>query len=269
MKPSGTREYYLHTPYRIVLHEVGCQLSFTEMVSARALFEGAERTKKFYTWIPEKGHSGAQIFGSDPEYLSFAAKEMENTGHHLIDLNAGCPKRKVTRTGAGSAMLKDPDNLLSCAGSILDATKVPVGIKMRMGYRHYEEDVLRSTVKDLEGAGLSWLSMHPRTAFQQYTGTADRDLINRMRGWIDIPLIASGDVRSPVDVTDYLERGATAVMVVPSSRFNLIKTSVTVLSRPGNRTMLPSTPWSPTLTTRRKTCESGSILSLGSTASLQ
>jgi tRNA-dihydrouridine synthase B len=201
------------TPYRMVLHNLGCQLSFTEMVSARALFEGAERTRKFYKWIPERGYSGAQIFGTDPEYLSFAAREMEITGHHLIDLNVGCPKRKVTRTGAGSAMLKDPENLLKCVCSITDATKVPVGVKMRMGYHHLEEAGLKIIVKDMEGAGISWIAIHPRTAFQQYSGTADRNLVSKMSDWIDLPLIASGDVRSPDDIIDYLERGATAVMV--------------------------------------------------------
>jgi nifR3 family TIM-barrel protein len=201
------------TPYRMILHEADCQLSFTEMVSARALFEGVERTRKFYTWIPKKGYSGAQIFGNDPEYLSFAAKEMENVGHHLVDLNVGCPKRKITRTGAGSAMLKVPDNLLSCVGSILDATSVPVGVKMRMGYHHFEEILLKNIVKDLQGTGLSWITMHGRTAFQQYSGTADRELITKMTSWIDMPLIASGDVRTPEDVLDYLKRGATAVMV--------------------------------------------------------
>lgn len=203
----------LDTPYRMILHDIGCQLSFTEMVSARALFEGVERTKKFYRWIPEKGHSGSQIFGSDAEYLSFAAKEMENAGHHLIDLNVGCPKRKVTRTGAGSAMLKDPDNLLACVGSILDTTKAPIGVKMRMGYNRFEEDALRKILIDLQGIGISWITMHPRTAFQQYSGSADRSVIDKMSKWVDIPLIASGDVRSPEDVIDYLDRGATAVMV--------------------------------------------------------
>ncbi len=203
----------LDTPYRMLLHRMGCQLSFTEMISARALFEGIERTKKFYSWVPLKGYSGAQIFGHDAEYLSFAAKEMEEAGHQILDLNVGCPKRKVTRTGSGSAMLKDPENLIHCINTILDSTNLPVGVKMRMGYHHLEEKDLKKLIKDLQGTGLSWITMHSRTAFQQYSGTADRDLFSRMVSWGDIPVIASGDVRSPDDVKDYLKRGATAVMV--------------------------------------------------------
>lgn len=200
-------------PYRMLLHQLGCPLSFTEMLSARALYENAERTRKLYSWLPDRGLSGAQVFGADPQYLSFAASEMESAGYDLIELNAGCPKRKVYRTGAGSALLKDPGNLIKCAGSILDAVKVPVGVKMRMGFHHLEEDVLGPLVKDLQSIGLSYIAMHPRTMVQQYSGKAERDLISRMSGWIDIPLVASGDVRSPSDVKDYLERGATAVMV--------------------------------------------------------
>ncbi|MGA1820683.1 MAG: tRNA dihydrouridine synthase [Thermoplasmatota archaeon] len=200
-------------PYRMLLHDLGCPLSFTEMLSARALYQNAERTKKLFSWLPDRGFSGAQIFGADTHYLAFAASEMERAGYDIIDLNAGCPKRKVYRTGAGSAMLKDPDNLIRCAGSILDAVKVPVGVKMRMGFRHLEEEMLKGLVKDLEGIGLSYVAMHPRTMVQQYSGKADRDLISRMSGWIDIPLIASGDVRSPSDVKEYIERGAAAVMV--------------------------------------------------------
>ncbi|MGA1794156.1 MAG: tRNA dihydrouridine synthase [Thermoplasmatota archaeon] len=203
----------LDPPYRMVLHELGCPLSFTEMISARAVYENAKRTKKLFSWIPDRGLSGAQIFGAVPEYLTFAASEMEREGYDLIDLNAGCPKRKVYRTGAGSAMLKDPANLVKCAGSILDAVKVPVGVKMRMGFHHLEEEILNTLVKDLESIGISYIAMHPRTMVQQYSGKADRELISGMSSWIDVPLIASGDVRSPSDVIDYLEKGATAVMV--------------------------------------------------------
>ncbi|MGA1873240.1 MAG: tRNA dihydrouridine synthase [Thermoplasmatota archaeon] len=203
----------LDPPYRMVLHRLGCPLSFTEMISARAVYENTRRTASLFSWIPGEGLSGAQIFGADPKYLSHAALEMERTGHHVIDLNAGCPKRKVYRTGAGSAMLKDPENLVSCASSILDAVKIPFGIKMRMGFHHPEEGTLRKLVRDLQSIGASYIAMHPRTMTQQYSGKADRKLIERMSGWIDIPLIATGDVRAPSDVIDYLDRGATAVMV--------------------------------------------------------
>ncbi|MBN1390247.1 MAG: tRNA-dihydrouridine synthase [Candidatus Thermoplasmatota archaeon] len=203
----------LDPPYRMILHRIGCPLSFTEMISARAVFEEAGRTNRLFSWLPDEGMSCAQIFGSDPGYLAHAASEMERFGHHMIDLNAGCPKRKVYRTGAGSALLKDPENLLKCVGSILDAVKVPVGIKMRMGFHHLEERSLKALVSDLQGMGISYLAMHPRTMVQQFSGKADRELIDRMSSWTDVPLIASGDVRSPEDIMDYLGRGAKAVMV--------------------------------------------------------
>ncbi|MBN1539661.1 MAG: tRNA-dihydrouridine synthase [Candidatus Thermoplasmatota archaeon] len=210
---AGPMAGCLDPPFRMVLHRLGCPLSFTEMISARAVFEGTGRTRRLFSWVPDQGWSGAQIFGSDPAYLAHAASEMEKAGHHMIDLNAGCPKRKVCRTGAGSSLLKDPGNLMKCIGSILDAVKAPVGIKMRMGVHHLEEHSLKDLVSDLQSIGLSYIAMHPRTMVQQYSGKVDRELISRLGGWIDIPLIASGDVRSSDDVRDYLERGATAVMV--------------------------------------------------------
>ncbi|MGA1866017.1 MAG: tRNA dihydrouridine synthase [Thermoplasmatota archaeon] len=210
---AGPMAGCLDPPFRMVLHRSGCPLSFTEMISARAVFEGASRTRRLFSWVPDQGSSCAQIFGSDPVYLAHAASEMEKAGHHMIDLNAGCPKRKVCRTGAGSSMLKDPDNLLKCIGSILDAVNVPVGIKMRMGVHHLEEHSLKDLISNLQSIGLSYIAMHPRTMVQQYSGKAYRELIDRMSGWTGIPLIASGDVRSSGDVRDYLERGATSVMV--------------------------------------------------------
>ncbi|MEA3558851.1 MAG: tRNA-dihydrouridine synthase [Candidatus Thermoplasmatota archaeon] len=199
-------------PYRMVLHELGLELSWTEMISARGSHEGAKRTHTLSDWIPESGRSCAQLFGADPEYLFHAAKSIEKIGHSMIELNAGCPKKKVTRTGAGSALLNDPDNFIRCISSILDPVKIPVGTKIRSGYRSYDEKTFRQLILDLEGSGISYIAVHPRTTKQQYSGKADRKLIDKVCGWVDIPVIASGDVRGPDDIRDYLDRGASAVM---------------------------------------------------------
>jgi nifR3 family TIM-barrel protein len=206
----------LDPPYRMILHERGCPLSFTEMVSSRAIHHRTDRTLRLFDWVPRMGFSGAQIFGSEPELLGRAASEMERTGHHVIDLNVGCPKRKVTRLGAGAAMLKDPGNLYRSVEAMMDSVSVPVGVKMRSGINSVDEDSLRVISKDLEGLGISYISFHPRTVQQQYSGKADRELVSHITGWVGIPVIASGDVRGPDDVADYLSRGATGVMVARS-----------------------------------------------------
>ncbi|MFO8051921.1 MAG: tRNA-dihydrouridine synthase [Thermoplasmatota archaeon] len=199
-------------PYRMVLHQLGLELSFTEMISARAVHEGSNRTRSISDWVPEEGYSCAQIFGADPIYLSTAARRMERMGHSMIDLNAGCPKRKVTGTGAGSALLRAPSVFLRCICSILDSVKVPVGTKIRSGYSEYDDNLLRVLVKDLQGAGISYIAVHPRTGKQQYTGKVDRKLIGKVRSWVDIPILASGDVKGPEDVEQYLDLGASSVM---------------------------------------------------------
>jgi len=202
----------LDPPFRMILHDHSCPLSFTEMVSARAVRQGTEKTLWLFEWVPEKGLSGAQIFGSDPELLGKGASQMEARGHHVVDLNLGCPKRKVTRLGAGAAMLKDPENLMNCIRRILDSVSVPVGVKMRSGIARVDRAFLRTLVRELEGLGISYIALHPRTQQQQYSGRADRELISLLSAWVDIPVLASGDVKGPEDVTDYLHRGATAVM---------------------------------------------------------
>ncbi len=203
----------IEPPYRMCLHENGVELSYTEMVSARGTYEGSKRTMELAGWVPEKGYSGAQVFGPSSEYLNYAARRMEEIGHHIIDLNAGCPKRKVLAHGAGGAMLKDPEHLLECLSGILDSVKVPVGVKTRSGFSHYDVSSFLTLVKDIEGLGVSYITIHPRTVSQGFRGKADRDVISKVSQYIDIPLIASGDVRTPEDVKDYLGRGASAVMV--------------------------------------------------------
>jgi tRNA-dihydrouridine synthase B len=200
-------------PFRKLLHKLGIELSFTEMISARGAYEDSKRTVELSGWIPETGHSVAQIFGSKPNYLEPAAERMENIGHHAVDLNTGCPKRKVLSGGAGGAMLKEPDNLLKCLSAILDSVKVPVGFKTRSGFHAHEKRDFIRLLREAEGIGISYVAVHPRTVVQGFRGEADRNVINTASSEVDIPIIASGDVRSLTDVNDYLNRGASGVMI--------------------------------------------------------
>ena len=201
------------TPYRKVLHRHGCQLSFSEMTSARGLCEGSRRTGEIAGWVPSNGHGAAQLFGHDPRYLSSAAKLLSEMGHHMIDLNAGCPKRKVLSQGSGGALLNDPDHLVRCLGAIIGSVEVPVGLKMRSGYSDHDPVRFRKLLEDIQAAGASYVVVHPRTVSQGFRGSVDLDVISLSADVLDIPLIASGDVRCPSDVVDRLDRGAKGVMV--------------------------------------------------------
>ncbi len=200
-------------PYRMMLHDIGIELSFTEMISARGTIEGSGKTLELAGWVPEKGYSGAQVFGSDANYVSGAAREMVRLGHDIIDLNAGCPKRKVLVQGSGGALLKEHERFVSIASSILDSVDVPVSVKTRSGFHVFEPNPFKKLLKDLESIGISMISIHGRTVRQGYRGSADRDVISQAASIVDIPVIASGDVRSLADVLDYFGRGASGVMV--------------------------------------------------------
>ncbi len=203
----------LEPPYRMLLHDLGVELSFTEMVSARGVFEESKRTLEIAGWVPENGYSGAQIFGNDEQYISRAAEEMVRLGHHMIDLNAGCPKKKVMSQGSGGALLKDPDRLITLLSSILDSVEVPVGVKLRSGYNGFDGPSFRKLILEMEGLGLSYISIHGRTVTQGFRGSADREIIRVAASMVDIPIIASGDVKGLSDVLDYFSRGASGVMI--------------------------------------------------------
>jgi tRNA-dihydrouridine synthase B len=203
----------IEPPFRMILHDMGAELSFTEMISARGTYEGSKRTGELAGWLPERGFSGAQVFGSDPGYVSFAAARMEEIGHHIIDLNCGCPKRKVLTHGAGGALMKDSDRLISIVSSILDDVEVPVGVKTRSGFHDFDRTKLGSLLQDLESIGCSYVAIHGRSVKQGFRGSANRDVISFASKNLGIPLIASGDVRTIEDIRDYLERGASGVML--------------------------------------------------------
>jgi len=200
-------------PYRQLLGQHGCPFSFTEMISAKGIVEKNPRTLELLDTSPGEANTGVQLFCSSPDVLHRAAAAMESIGYPLVDLNAGCPKRKVMVQGSGGALLKDPKKLLGCIGAMLDAVDVPVGLKMRSGYNNYDPRDLGSLTSELESAGISYLSIHCRTVEQGFKGKADRSIIEMLSSSLSIPVIASGDVRSPADVMDYIKRGAAGVMV--------------------------------------------------------
>jgi nifR3 family TIM-barrel protein len=145
---------------------------------------------------------------------------VEDAGADLVDLNFGCPVRKVTKTGAGATLLDDPDRATRIVSAIADAVDIPVTVKLRRGMRDGSRDCLVAGPQLVE-AGAAALTLHPRSAQQMYTGTADHALTAELVELVDVPVIASGDIVSRAVAVDVLERtGAAAVMVGRAAQGN-------------------------------------------------
>jgi nifR3 family TIM-barrel protein len=199
--------------FRAIARSQGASLCTTEMVSATAL---AHKSAKSY-WLmeldPGESPVGIQIAGNDPEIMAEAAREAEQHGADLVDINMGCPVNKVVKNGDGSALLKDEDAAVRVVEAVVAAVRVPVTVKMRAGWDHDSITAPRLAER-FERAGVKAIALHARTRSDQYLRPANWDFIRQVRERISIPLIGNGDVNTPEDARRMLETtGADAVMV--------------------------------------------------------
>src|SRR5438477_11108344 len=191
----------------------GAGLVCSEMVSSCGLSYGNERTLGYLRISSDEHPLAVQIFGSEPERMAEAAKMVVAAGADIVDINFGCPVRKVTKPWAGASGLGDHDLAASVARAVVDAVDVPVSVKMRRGLRNGSRAALELGPK-LVAVGLASLTLHPRSAQQMYTGVADHSLTAELVKRVSVPVIASGDITdhgSAMRVLD--ETGAAAVMV--------------------------------------------------------
>ena len=198
----------------------GAGLVCSEMVSCAGLSHGNERTLGYLKIAGDEHPLAVQIFGSDPGVMADAARMVEAAGADLVDVNFGCPVRKVTKTGAGATLLDDPDRACRIVEGVANAVSVPVSVKMRRGLENGSRAAL-SVGPLLVEAGASSLTLHPRSARQMYTGTADHSLTAELVGLVDVPVIASGDITSRTRAQAVLAAtGAAAVMVGRAAQGN-------------------------------------------------
>ncbi len=191
----------------------GAGLVCSEMVSCAGIEHRNERTLGYLRVAADEHPLAIQLFGSDPRTLGNAAKMVEAVGADLVDLNFGCPVRKVTRTGAGATLLEDPALACRIVESVADAVDLPVTVKIRRGLRNGSRACLELGPQLVE-AGAASLTLHPRSAEQMYTGSADHALTAELVSLVDVPVIASGDVTSRARAQVVLaSTGAEAVMV--------------------------------------------------------
>jgi len=198
----------------------GAGLVCSEMVSCAGIEHRNERTLGYLRVADDEHPLAIQLFGSDPDSMAEAARMVEAAGADLVDLNFGCPVRKVTKTGAGATLLDDPDRAARIVSAIAGAVDIPVSVKLRRGLRNGSRDCLRVGPL-LVDAGASSLTLHPRSAQQMYTGAADHALTAELVSLVDVPVVASGDIDSRARAQAVLARtGAAAVMVGRAAQGN-------------------------------------------------
>jgi len=198
----------------------GAGLVCSEMVSCAGLQHGNERTLGYLRISSDERPLAVQVFGSEPDVMAEAARMVEDAGADLVDVNFGCPVRKVTKTGAGATLLEDPERACSIVSAVAAAVSVPVTVKMRRGLANGSRSCLELGPRLVE-AGAESLTLHPRSARQMYTGEADHSLTAELVSRVDVPVIASGDVTSRARAQAILATtGAAAVMVGRAAQGN-------------------------------------------------
>ena len=201
--------------FRLLCKRFGAAMVYTEFVSAEALIRDVKSTISKLTISDSERPVGIQIYGRDVEAMVEAAKIVEQAGPDVIDLNFGCPVKKVAGKGAGAGMLQNIPKMLEITQKVVEAVKLPVTVKTRLGWNH-EQLIITSLAEQLQDCGIQALTIHGRTRSQMYTGNADWTLIGKVKRnpRIHIPIIGNGDIHS-LDEADkaFDEYGVDAVMI--------------------------------------------------------
>jgi len=192
----------------------GCGLIMTEFTSADGLFRTRESKRKRYLhFYPDEHPISAQLFGSDPYTLSEAAKIVEDAGFDLVDLNLGCPAKRVVKCNGGSGLLKDLLVIRRIFETVRAAVKIPFTVKFRLGWDD-NNIVCVELARMAEDCGLNAVAMHARTREQGYSGTARWEWITAVKAAVNLPVIGNGDIRTPEDaIAMVAETGCDAVMI--------------------------------------------------------
>ncbi len=201
--------------FRRLCKRFGASMVYTEFVSAEALVRDVKSTVRKLQISDEERPVGIQIYGRDTDAMVEAAKIVEQAGPDLIDLNFGCPVKKVAGKGAGAGMLQNIPKMLDITRRVVDAVQLPVTVKTRLGWNH-DQLIITTLAEQLQDCGIQALTIHGRTRSQMYTGQADWTLIGEVKAnpRIHIPIIGNGDIHSIEEADQAFDRyGVDAVMI--------------------------------------------------------
>lgn len=201
--------------FRLICREQGAAMVYSEFVSAEALVRNVSSTTRKLHIEEAERPVAIQIYGREPEDMVAAAKMVEQAGPDVIDINFGCPVKKVARKGAGAGMLRDIPKLLKITKSVVDAVSVPVTVKTRLGW-DCENKIITELAPALQDCGIKALTIHGRTRSQMYTGDADWTLIGEVKAdpRIEIPIIGNGDITTPEKAKEAFDTyGVDGIMI--------------------------------------------------------
>jgi len=186
---AGITDY----PYRKLVKSFGCGLVVSEMVASNAVMSSKCQVKKMREELKDESPISVQIAGYDPKIMLNAAKEMQDLGADIIDINMGCPVKKIVRNDAGSALMKDPKRAQEIVETLVNGLNVPVTLKIRTGWDNEHRNGIE-IAKMAEDCGIQMLTIHGRTRSDLYSGLADWDYIKQVKESIKIPVIGNGDI---------------------------------------------------------------------------
>jgi nifR3 family TIM-barrel protein len=201
--------------FRLLCKEFGADMVYTEFISSDALIRHVNKTKSKLEVSGEERPVALQIYGKEIEPMVEAARICEDTRPDILDLNFGCPVKKVASKGAGAGMLRNPEQMLAITSAVVKAVRIPVTVKTRLGWDNNSK-IIVDLAEQLQDCGIAALTIHGRTRAQMYTGEADWTLIGEVKNnpRMKIPIIGNGDLNSPEKCREAFDRyGVDAVMV--------------------------------------------------------
>ncbi len=201
--------------FRLICKEQGADMTYTEFVSADALIRSIAATTRKLDIDPQERPTAIQIYGREVEPMVEAAKIVEAARPDIIDINFGCPVKKVAGKGAGAGMLRDIPKMLEITRAVVDAVNLPVTVKTRLGWDHNSK-IIVELAERLQDCGIQALTVHGRTRSQMYTGEADWEMIGQVKAnpRLKIPVIGNGDITAPEQALEAFDRyGVDGIMV--------------------------------------------------------
>ncbi len=204
---------YTDLPFRLLCREMKAGLTVSEMISCHGLVYGQQKTMAMMQTVPEERPFAIQLFGNDPEIMGQAAHIVSTHPVDIIDINMGCPVRKVVKKGSGAALMKDLNRAEAIIRTVINNTELPVTVKFRSGWTESSINAPEFAMM-AENAGAAAVTVHARTWSQMFGGSADRDVIARVKEAASIPVIGNGDILSYEQGIEMMkETGCDAVMI--------------------------------------------------------